>query len=318
MKKLLIFVFFFFCFIGENAFATNYIKDINVNYSAVGTKIDIETTEEIKYLAGKLEYNNKIYFDFLDTIIREKKNVIVNDGRMTGIRAAQNTTKPKYISRVVLDMVNMEEYQVSLSQDKKTLTILFGAVPAFSTSNNLPVEKKVIVLDPGHGGKDPGALISDLVEKKLNLDIAKRVQALLANDNRFDVYMTRETDVFIELVDRAKFANNKKADLFVSIHNNSMPKNFSGTMLLYNDTRLKENKQIAENFQKTVGNASGLKGIGARLRDDLVVLKHIDMPGVLVEVACMSNVKDRRELRKDSFKQKIAESIYLSIIENTL
>jgi len=318
MKKLLIFVFCFFCFIGGNAFATNYIKDINVNYSAVGTKIDIETTEEIKYLAGKLEYNNKIYFDFLNTIIREKKNVNVNDGRMTSIRAAQNATKPKYISRVVLDMINMEEYQVSLSQDKKTLTILFGAVPAFSTDNVEPIEKKVIVLDPGHGGKDPGALISDLVEKKLNLDIAKRVQALLIADNRFDVYMTRETDVFIELVDRAKFANNKKADLFVSIHNNSMPKNFSGTMLLYNDTKIKANKQIAENFQKTVGNASGLKGIGARLRDDLVVLKHIDMPGVLVEVACMSNVKDRRELRKDSFKQKIAESIYLSIIENTL
>lgn len=318
MKKLLIFVFCFCCFIGGNAFATNYIKDINVNYSAVGTKIDIETTEEIKYLAGKLEYNNKIYFDLIDTIIREKKSITVSDGIMTSVRAAQNATKPKYISRVVLDMVNMEEYQVSLSQDKKTLTILFGAVPAFSTNNIEPVQKKIIVLDPGHGGKDPGALISDLVEKNLNLDIAKRVQALLVADNRFDVYMTRETDVFVELIERAKFANNKKADLFVSIHNNSMPKNFSGVMLLYNDTKLKGNKQIAESFQKNLDNASSLKGIGARLRDDLVVLKNINMPGVLVEVACMSNVRDRRELRKDSFKQKMAEAIYLSIIENVL
>ena len=152
----------------------------------------------------------------------------------------------------------------------------------------------------------------------MNLDIAKRVQALLSKDDRFDVYMTRESDVFVELLDRAKFANNKQADLFVCIHNNSMPKGFSGTMLLYNSSKLSENKDIADIFQKIVQEASGLKGIGARSREDLVVLKNIEMPGVLVEVACMSNLKDRRELRKDSFKQNIAQAIYESIIKVSL
>lgn len=315
MKKLLSFIFIFFIFLITNSYAINYINDVSVKAGSTGTRIDITATDSIKYSAGSLSYNKKIYFDFFDTIVREKKTVNVNDGRIVTVRAAQNATKPKYISRVVLDMVNMEDYNISLSEDKKTLSIVFGAIPAFSINNIQPIEKKIIVLDPGHGGKDPGATISDLVEKTLNLDIAKRVQALLESDYRFEVYMTRETDVFIELIERAKFANNKNADLFVSIHNNSMPKGFSGTMLLYNESRLQGNKNLAENFQEKIEKASGLAGIGVRLREDLVVLKNIDMPGVLVEVACMSNIKDRRELRKDSFKQKIAQAIYESIVD---
>lgn len=316
MKKYLILMFTFFMLIGTSSFATNYIQDVSVNKTALSTEIKVTTSSEISYTVGKLQANKKIYFDFKDTITREKKTVYVNDGRMTTVRAAQNATRPQYVSRVVLDMTNMEEFSTSLSSDKKTLTIAFGAVSAFAQTEYTG-DKKVIVLDAGHGGKDPGAIISDLTEKELNLDITKRVQALLENDARFDVYMTRDTDVFVELIDRAKFANNKKADLFVSIHNNSMPKNFSGTMLLYNASKLSTNKALAESFQNIVGKASGLPGIGARSREDLAVLKNIEMPGVLVEVACMSNIKDRRELRKESFKQSIAQGIYDAIVENT-
>lgn len=314
MKKFLILMFIFLIVVTSNVYATNYIEDIDVKKTSIGTQINIKTSSAIQYSSGKVLSNKKIYFDFGDTIVREKKTVNVNDGRMTTVRAAQNMTKPQYISRVVLDMIDMEEYSENLSEDKKTLTISFGAVPAFVKVEEF-IEKKIIVLDPGHGGKDPGAVISDLSEKNLNLDIAKRVQALLKADKRFDVYMTREDDTFIPLIDRATFSNNKKADLLVSIHNNSMPKNFSGTMVLYNDLKVPQNKKIADSFQKIVSKASGLKGIGTRLRDDLVVLKNIETPGVLVEVACMSNIKDRRELRKDNFKQKIAQSIYDSIVE---
>ena len=89
-------------------------------------------------------------------------------------------------------------------------------------------------------------------------------------------------------------------------------------MLLYNASKKVENKAIADVFQNIVQEASGLKGIGTRSREDLVVLKNIEVPGVLVEVACMSNVKDRRELRKNSFKQDIAEAIYRAIVEVSL
>ena len=317
MKKYFVLIFTFFMMIGTSSFATNYVQDVRVNKTGTNTEIKVTTSSEIKYSVGRLSSNKKIYFDLKDTITREKKTVVVNDGKMTTVRVAQNATKPQYVSRVVLDMISMEEFSTQLSNDKKTLTISFaGAVPAFAQTEYVGT-KKTIVLDAGHGGKDPGAMISDLVEKDLNLDITKRVQALLASDQRFDVYMTRDEDVFVELLDRANFANEKNADMFVCIHNNSMPKSFSGTMLLYNDTKLSGNKALAESFQEIVGGASDLVGIGARLREDLVVLKNIKMPGVLVEVACMSNIKDRRELRKDSFKQDIAQSIYDAIVANS-
>lgn len=311
MKKIFLFVFMFFMITISSAQAANYIQDVQVVIDNESVGITVTTLEPMNYTAGSLSWNKKIYFDFKDTIVREKKSIAVNNDLMTTVRAAQNATKPTYVSRVVLDMKDMKEYTTTLSEDKKSLYILFG-------TPIVPSEKKIIVLDPGHGGKDPGAIFGELYEKTLNLDIAKRVQALLSKDDRFDVYMTRESDVFVELLDRAKFANNKQADLFVCIHNNSMPKGFSGTMLLYNSSKLSENKDIADIFQKIVQEASGLKGIGARSREDLVVLKNIEMPGVLVEVACMSNLKDRRELRKDSFKQNIAQAIYESIIKVSL
>ena len=311
MKKIFLFVFMFFMITISSAQAANYIQDVQVVIDNESVGITVTTLEPMNYTAGSLSWNKKIYFDFKDTIVREKKSIAVNNDLMTTVRAAQNATNPTYVSRVVLDMKNMKEYTATLSEDKKSLYILFG-------TPIVPSEKKIIVLDPGHGGKDPGAIFGELYEKTLNLDIAKRVQALLSKDDRFDVYMTRESDVFVELLDRAKFANNKQADLFVCIHNNSMPKGFSGTMLLYNSSKLSENKDIADIFQKIVQEASGLKGIGARSREDLVVLKNIEMPGVLVEVACMSNLKDRRELRKDSFKQNIAQAIYESIIKVSL
>lgn len=311
MKKIFLFVFMFFMITISSAQAVNYIQDVQVVVENESLGIAVTTSEPMNYTAGSLSWNKKIYFDFKDTIVREKKSIAVNNDLMTTVRAAQNATNPTYVSRVVLDMKDMKDYTATLSEDKKSLYILFGTPIT-------PAEKKIIVLDPGHGGKDPGAIFGELYEKTLNLDIAKRVQALLSKDDRFDVYMTRETDVFVELLDRAKFANDKQANLFVCIHNNSMPAGFSGTMLLYNDSKISENKDIADTFQSIVQKASGLKGIGARSRENLVVLKNIEMPGVLVEVACMSNLKDRRELRKDSFKQNIAQAIYESIIKVSL
>ncbi len=84
---------------------------------------------------------------------------------------------------------------------------------------------RTIVIDPGHGGKDPGAAIrkAKIEEKDLVLDIALRLRRIMVNRRDATIYMTRETDVFVELKDRVAFANEKEADLFVSIHVNAHP-----------------------------------------------------------------------------------------------
>jgi len=78
-----------------------------------------------------------------------------------------------------------------------------------------------VVLDPGHGGKDPGAMRGNYVEKKIVLDVALKVGELLKLDKDIKVIFTRKTDVFIEVQERTKIANREKADVFVSIHVNA-------------------------------------------------------------------------------------------------
>jgi N-acetylmuramoyl-L-alanine amidase len=90
-----------------------------------------------------------------------------------------------------------------------------------------PVEGiKTVVIDPGHGGMDPGAIgPGGIQEKDIVLDIALLLRDEIKKDSKLTVYMTREKDIFIPLQDRTKFANSKKADLFVSIHANSIEGN---------------------------------------------------------------------------------------------
>jgi N-acetylmuramoyl-L-alanine amidase len=85
--------------------------------------------------------------------------------------------------------------------------------------------KFVVVIDPGHGGKDPGAIYGGYREKWINLAIAKKLYRYLKADGRFKVYMTRYGDRFVSLAGRQKFAAKVKADLFISIHANADPKN---------------------------------------------------------------------------------------------
>ncbi|RRA93755.1 N-acetylmuramoyl-L-alanine amidase family protein [Paenimyroides viscosum] len=78
-----------------------------------------------------------------------------------------------------------------------------------------------VVLDPGHGGKDPGAMRGNFVEKKIVLDVALKVGELLKLDKDIKVIFTRKTDVFVEVAERTRIANREKADVFVSIHVNA-------------------------------------------------------------------------------------------------
>jgi N-acetylmuramoyl-L-alanine amidase len=102
-----------------------------------------------------------------------------------------------------------------------------GAVRATDTTQRVkqPQQEivKTVVVDPGHGGMDPGAIGPDGIEEKnVVLGIALAVRDLIKKKTKLNVYLTRETDTFIPLVDRTRFANDKKADIFVSIHANSI------------------------------------------------------------------------------------------------
>ncbi len=100
---------------------------------------------------------------------------------------------------------------------------LIAALPPLLTVTPRDRSKKIIVIDPGHGGKDSGAVGNGFMEKEIVLQIGYQLSEKL-REMGYTVYMTRSNDVFIELKDRTKFANDKEADLFISVHANSIPK----------------------------------------------------------------------------------------------
>ncbi|NMA65885.1 MAG: N-acetylmuramoyl-L-alanine amidase, partial [Clostridiaceae bacterium] len=171
---------------------------------------------------------------------------------------------------------------------------------------------KLVVLDPGHGGSDPGATVGSYFEKDYNLDIALKCMAILKSQG-INVEITRTTDVFVSLDDRAEFANNKKADVFVSIHNNIMPNGYKGSMTLYYPTSYK-GKEYARIIQDNLVKDLGTGNIGLKSDGKIVVLRKTKMPAVLAEIACMSDANDLAMLNTPSFRQKAAESLAKSII----
>ena len=110
------------------------------------------------------------------------------------------------------------------SIDKKILFIVLALLALFlSSTNQVYAQDFVVVIDAGHGGRDPGAVGKISREKNINLKVALKVGELITkNCPDVKVIYTRKTDVFIPLDKRAQIANNAKADLFISIHTNSV------------------------------------------------------------------------------------------------
>ena len=179
-------------------------------------------------------------------------------------------------------------------------------------------EQKLVVIDAGHGGVASGAVYGNLLEKDLNLDIAKRLNELLKKKG-VKTYMLREDDSSMGNYERAYIANNLNAKLYLSIHNNGEEnRNYRGTMTLYcpsNSSNSFTGKSFAGIIQQAV--LASLRTVDRKVigRADLIVLKATTMPAALVEVGYMTNITDRSNLQKTSFRQKAAQALCDSIVK---
>lgn len=150
----------------------------------------------------------------------------IRNNETCGLISSLSTVQFKQSAQVSVVLNRKIEQPVyDYIQDTKTLMLSLRAEKAehktpVDPSSTLQVETlKTIVIDPGHGGKDPGAIgVSGVKEKNITLNIALKLKDILKKTEGIKVYLTREKDVFIPLQERTKFANDKKADLFISIH----------------------------------------------------------------------------------------------------
>lgn len=178
--------------------------------------------------------------------------------------------------------------------------------------------QKLVVIDAGHGGVATGAVYRNLLEKDLNLDIAKRLNGLLKKKG-IETYMLREDDSSMGNYERAYIANHLNAKLYLSVHNNAMDnRNYRGTMTLYCPSDSQEGftgKSFAGVIQQTL--LGSLKTIDRKVisRPDLIVLKATNMPAALVEVGYMTNISDRSNLQKTTYRQKVAQALCDSIMK---
>lgn len=203
-----------------------------------------------------------------------------------------------------------------------TLTLVLICICTFcvvkAKTNSDLLLGKVIYLDPGHGGFDPGAVYKEIKEADINLEIAKRVQDVLEQSGAI-VYLTRYGDYDLsipntinrkrsDLSRRGNIINRSNCDLYLSIHLNADISNtWRGAQTFYVEKN-SQNKMIAEIFQKQFQKKLNTKRKSKR-KNDLYLNKRIDRPGILIEAGFITNANERYMLKQINYQKKIASAI---------
>lgn len=174
----------------------------------------------------------------------------------------------------------------------------------------------LVVLDAGHGGRDPGANYKNLQEKNIVLQITHLVREHLLAHFVVDVALTRNSDEFVGLSQRARFANSKDADLFVSIHVNAG--GGEGFESYIYSGNLNRRTTIYQNvIHETIMNTLKRYGVNNRgqKQANFAVLRETAMPAVLLEILFIDTAMDRELLRNDSFLRNTAAAISMGIAD---
>ena len=194
-----------------------------------------------------------------------------------------------------------------------TLILLLGIVGALGyfaigTVRQMFFNKVDIVLDAGHGGEDPGAIRDDAIEKEITLEVAKKTKTIL-EESDYKVGMTRDTDRYIELGDRAKFANERKAKVFVSIHCNSS-EDYSGKGIetYYTEQKGLEDEILAGMIQESLIEETDANDRGIKVANYTVIVRST-MPSVLVEVGFLTDAEENELLQNEEYQRKLAKGI---------
>ncbi len=337
--------------------------------------VDIGTLRE--YTFNQLASPDRVYVDIyqvkLNPILHNKTYLVQND-YIRQIRIAQKA--PNTVRAVVdLDFKKVKRFQVWPAYDPFRIVIDIYPIdvvsespsekppqPAkpteegYSMARQLGLGIHTIVIDPGHGGRDPGCIgKGGTQEKSIVLDICQQLKKMLDNHQGLEVILTRETDIYIPVENRTVIANQKQADLFISVHANSNPSkkrsgvetfylNFSHdpsvieTAALENATSTKNISEMRTILEKIVKNSKFVesKKLAESIQTNLIqsiaktysdikdlghkggpfwVLIGVEIPSILVEVSYLSNAKEETRLKNPQYRQLIAQGIYDGITE---
>ena len=198
-----------------------------------------------------------------------------------------------------------------------------------ASRGNYDVLNKVVYLDAGHGGYDPGASYFGISEKSLTLAIQSRVKAKLEAEG-YQVVTTRTSDTYVDLADRSRAANASESDIFVSIHINASGSSAAQGIETYyyqpyaeypsrinatyhaNPTRLSMSDTLANAIQSSLINATGAQNQGVK-RQTFAVLRETTAPAVLLELGFLSNPQEAARLNTSAYQETLANAIVAGI-----
>ena len=270
-----------------------------------GSKDVLYLDKESSFKTGSVKFEDQYLKGYFDVILPKNLSDVYGEGTY----------------EIGDDVI--ESIEVFTSGGKTTLRFHQNRISCYSikeekdryviyVKNPQDVYDKVLLLDAGHGGKDPGTSGNGLVEKNLTLTMLQKVNAELDKDIK--VYLTRNSDTYPDNNSRARNAN-QIADAMVSIHMNAAENTLvNGTETLYknhsNDTG--ENltsKQLAQLIQNSIIEATGNNNRGIVHRNDLLILNGTTVPAVIVEVVFLSNAGDALKISQDAYQDIVAEAI---------
>jgi len=226
-----------------------------------------------------------------------------------------SSSPPDTILRI--ETKNLGDYSIFQTSDDNALNIILTGSKRSDDKNN-----KLVVLDPGHGGRDTGANGARLQEKEVNLDIALQAGEILAQRG-FEVAYTRDDDTYLTLSERCQIANELNAAVFVSVHCNSAENSSAtGTETYYyasleDPERFMQKEQrykLARLLQQNLVRQLGLADRGVK-QDRFTVIMDTNMPSALVETAFINNPSEEACLMDKSFRSKAARAIADAITE---
>lgn len=329
--------------------ADNYLRSSKM----VGDSLQLQFKFNLKTVDHFLIPSNgftKYIYDVKGGVLPVGKTLPYSHPNVKAFRIGQYN---KEVLRIVIESTNGNREKHQLKGNHLIIPLPIGKKLYTKTKTSKKIYTKKsrynghsVVIDPGHGGKDSGALCCSVKEKKIALTISKKLQQKFQSKG-YKVYMTRTNDTFIPLIKRTEYANAKKADIFISIHANAAPskkrKRLNGIEVFYlhlnNSRRIQKNrivykgrtvygkqaylmmtdkkkvdrsKKLAKNVHRSINNSihKGYKYINSDLkRNDFWVLLGTKMPSVLIEAGYLTHKQDRKRLESSYYQNLLVKGI---------
>lgn len=304
-------------------YESNKLRTLSYKKDEEGLMINLKTDLAADYTIDYRKESEKLIIDLYQVSFIRFKQELLKDDFIDLIRVSKKGFDPA-ITRITIGLSDDLEYKVN--QQTNMIKINLREKQHYKETeikerNPIAKEKipnykeELIMIDPGHGGSDSGAIgFSGVQEKVVNMQLARKIKDKLSEKN-FNVKMTRERDEFISLHDRAYFANQLKADYFISVHANYHSRQTVNGVETYAHYNARQDDwALAWYVQDGILRQTNATDHGLKAAN-FAVLRQTKMPAILLEAGFLSNPGEEAKLRTNSYQNKIAQGVVDGIVK---